>query len=99
MAAQTCPLSLPARVLLAVEDVQWLDPPSVTTVGFALRRMDSEPIGLICAQRTESADAGVPLDLDRAKFRPQVPALGGLSTGALHRILRACRRTAVDRGH
>jgi DNA-binding CsgD family transcriptional regulator len=101
-------LSLPAPVLLAVDDVQWLDPPSVTTVGFALRRLDSEPVGLICAQRTEPAAAGVPLDLDRARFRPQVLTLGGLSTGALHRILRtqlgssfsrpALRRIAAESG-
>ena len=71
--------------------------PSATTVGFALRRLESEPVGLICAQRTEPAAAGVPLELDRARFRPQVVSLGGLSPGALHRILRTQLGTSFSR--
>ena len=46
-------LARSAPVLVVVDDVQWLDPPSETAVGYAVRRMAAEPVGLICAQRTD----------------------------------------------
>jgi DNA-binding CsgD family transcriptional regulator len=56
-------------------------------MGFALRRLDTEPVGLLCAQRTDRPGADLPLDLDRAAFGTEVLALGGLDLGALHRLL------------
>jgi DNA-binding CsgD family transcriptional regulator len=75
-------------VLVAIDDVQWLDSPSATMVGFAARRLTAEPVRLICGQRTEPGQDTFPLELDRAKLRPELLALGGLSAGALHRLLR-----------
>ncbi len=81
-------LARSAPVLLVIDDVQWLDPASEAVVGFAIRRADNEAIGLLCAQRTELPGTDWPLELDRAKLSPDILPVGGLSLGALHRLLR-----------
>ena len=80
-------LAAAAPVVVVIDDVQWLDAPTGLAIGFALRRLEAERVGLLCAQRTEQPGAGVPLDLDRARFGTEVLPLGGLSLGALHRLL------------
>jgi DNA-binding CsgD family transcriptional regulator len=40
------------RVLVALDDMQWCDPPSLRTLSFALRRVDAEPLGLVVGLRT-----------------------------------------------
>ena len=70
-------------VLVAVDDVQWLDPPSATTLAFAARRLETEEVGLLLARRAGHVDA-VSGQLERI----EEIALGGLSAGALHRLLR-----------
>ena len=42
-------------VLVAVDDVQWLDEASLDALAFALRRVTSEPLSLLVAARTEAA--------------------------------------------
>jgi hypothetical protein len=80
-------LAAEAPVVLVIDDVQWLDAPTGSAVGFALRRLDHEQVGLLCAQRTDRPGASSPLDLDRAQFGTEVLPLGGLDLGALHRLL------------
>jgi DNA-binding CsgD family transcriptional regulator len=77
-----------APVLVAVDDVQWLDSASENAVGFAMRRLEHERIGLLCAQRTDRPGADLPLELDRARMTCELVPVGGLSIGALHRMLR-----------
>jgi AAA ATPase domain len=74
-------------VLVAVDDVQWLDPPTALVLEFAARRLDAEPIGLLVAQRV-AGDGEAPLGLGRADLESGRVRLGPLSTGALHRLLR-----------
>ncbi len=76
-----------APVLVAVDDIQWLDPPSESAVGFAARRFGSERVGLLCAQRTDKPGAQLPLELSRGRLSCNLVPLGGLSIGALHRML------------
>lgn len=75
-------------LLLAVDDVQWLDARSRTVLEFAVRRLEAEPVGVLLARRPEP-DAAAPLGLDRAlPGRPfRVLEVGPLSLGALHRML------------
>jgi len=54
-------LAAVAPVLVAVDDVQWLDPPSRSAVSFALRRLVAEPVGLIGALRAASGEPELPL--------------------------------------
>ena len=75
-------------VVLVIDDVQWLDPASEAAVGFAVRRLEREPVRLLCAQRTAGPGADLPLELAQAKMRAGLLPVGGLSLGALHRMLR-----------
>jgi DNA-binding CsgD family transcriptional regulator len=74
-------------VVVAVDDVQWLDPPSAATLAFALRRLSTEPAGFLLTRRTPSP---APLGLDRPLAEVEVTrqAVGPLSLAALQRLLR-----------
>ena len=81
-------LAQSSPVLLVIDDVQWLDPASVAAVGYAVRRIGHEPVGLLCAQRTTEPGAELPLELGRAELPVGLLPVGGMSLGALHRMLR-----------
>jgi DNA-binding CsgD family transcriptional regulator len=83
-------LAAHAPLALAVDDVQWLDPPSAEAVSFAVRRLRTERIVLLIARRLEGTEVGLPLALDRAPASVSVSSLrlGPLSLGAIHRLLR-----------
>ena len=74
-------------VLVAIDDVQWVDAASERALGFAARRLPAE-LGLLLARRTEGEDV-VPLDLDRAlpEGRLGRVVLGPLSLASLHHIV------------
>jgi DNA-binding CsgD family transcriptional regulator len=80
-------LAAAGPVVLVIDDVQWLDAPTAAAVGFALRRLDREGIGLLCARRSGGAGTRPPLELHRAAFTTEVLPVSGLSLGALHRLL------------
>jgi ATP/maltotriose-dependent transcriptional regulator MalT len=75
-------------VLVAVDDVQWLDAASAGALEVALRRVRTDQIGLLVASRG-SAGATSPLGLDRSlpEQRLTVLSVGPLSLGALHNLL------------
>ena len=79
-------LAARAPVLVAVDDVQWLDPASVTTISFAARRLASEPVGFLLARRP-----GPPSMLEQALARRALEHLevGPLSVAATRRLLSA----------
>ena len=75
------------RILIAVDDVQWLDPASAQALSFAARRLPAG-VGLLLARRAEPDDV-LPLGLAdalpedrRARIRP-----GPLSLAALHHLV------------
>jgi predicted ATPase len=75
-------------LMLAIDDVQWLDPASASVLEFAVRRLRGDPIRLLVAQRVGDGDAAMPLGLDRAlRERLERLRVKPLSRGALHRIL------------
>jgi DNA-binding CsgD family transcriptional regulator len=91
-------LSQSGSLLLALDDSQWLDPPSARVLQFAIRRLQTEPIGLLVVQRTRD-DRRAVLDLDRALppghfARLDLPPL---SVGALHHMVRARLGTDLPR--
>jgi hypothetical protein len=73
------------RLLLAIDDVQWLDAPSLAMLRFALPRLEAEPVAAILTARDE-----VPVWLPRGvrDERLRTIQLAGLSVGALHELLR-----------
>lgn len=77
-------LAANGRVLVAVDDVQWLDASSSSALTFALRRLAGDDLRLLLARRL---DGGVePSELERALETRRL-AVGPLSAGALHRFL------------
>ena len=81
-------------ILLAVDDLQWLDAPTLALIQFALPRLRTESVAAVLAHRGD-----VPEWLRRA-----VPEegflrleLGPLSLGALHELLRARLGSGVAR--
>lgn len=83
-------LALDGPVVVAVDDVQWIDRPSARALEFAARRVSDRPIGFLLAARTPD-QASVPFALDRAL--PEGPlqrlTLGPLSAGALYQVIRS----------
>ena len=75
-------------VVLAVDDVQWLDRPTSAVLAFAARRLTDEPIGLLIAERTAGA-APAPLGLDRLPAGDRLDRLDltPLTLGAVQRLL------------
>jgi hypothetical protein len=83
-----CLRMLAARspVVVAVDDVQWLDPPSRRILAFAAKRLGDAPVGILVTQRGEQDD---PLELHHAfDGRLSVVRVGPLSVGALHHLIR-----------
>ena len=76
-------------VVLAVDDVQWLDPSSAGALVFGLRRLDEQAVLLLLARRL--GDVSETPDLERALPPERVERLhvGPLSLGAIHRLLQA----------
>ncbi len=75
-------------VLVALDDVQWLDRASERVLEFVCRRL-APRLGLLVARRSEDADIA-PLGLDRALERGALErlVLGPLSLAALHHVIR-----------
>jgi DNA-binding CsgD family transcriptional regulator len=76
-------------VLLAVDDLQWLDPSSAHVLGFAIRRLDALPVGVLACLRADEGGA-VSFDPGRALAggRCARVTLGPLSLAALHGVLK-----------
>ena len=75
-------------VVLAVDDIQWLDPSSASALAFALRRMAADRVLLLLARRV--LEGAQPSELEGALEAESVQRLpiGPLSVGALHRFMR-----------
>ena len=81
-------LAAAGPLVVAVDDVQWLDRSSALLLEFAARRVREEPIGFLLARRSRPGGRP-PLGLDRAlSGRVQQLEVGPLSLGALHRLIR-----------
>lgn len=76
-------------IVIAVDDVQWLDPSSSQALTFALRRLGTSPVSVLLARRMGLGERDRQSDLERAlSDRVRHIAVGPLSAGALHRLLR-----------
>jgi len=76
-------------VVVAIDDVQWMDLPSVRVLQFVVRRLKDEPVGLMTAARGARADDD-PLGVVPALAEDRVHAVrvGPLSLDAIERVLR-----------
>jgi DNA-binding CsgD family transcriptional regulator len=67
-------------VVVAIDDVQWLDASSARALAFALRRLDGG-VRLVLARRLAASELEQAVDVERLQVGP-------VSVGALHRILQ-----------
>ena len=83
-------LACDGPLLVAIDDVQWLDPPSAAAVAFALRRLTDERVDFLLAQRL-APEAPLALGLDRppAELELLRVRVEALSFAALQRLLRS----------
>jgi DNA-binding CsgD family transcriptional regulator len=74
-------------LLVAVDDVQWLDSASAAALAFALRRLPDSDVRLLVARRLveRTPPSGLEQALDRESIRRL--RLGPLSVGAIHQVL------------
>jgi DNA-binding CsgD family transcriptional regulator len=80
-------------LVVAIDDVQWLDGPSRTVLEFVARRISSHPVVLVLAERVEHE--GTPtfeLGVESVRIN-----LGPLSPGTLHRLIHDRLDVALSR--
>jgi len=81
-------------LLVAVDDVQWMDSPSSRALAFALRRLDTSPVAVVAAARGAHG-APVPAALAGVTLR-RLP-VGPMSLAAVQRMLRLRLDLALPR--
>lgn len=87
-------------VVLAIDDVQWIDPVSASALGFALRRIGASRVGLLGARRR-----GEPMPEDLVDLQGNEPVnVGPMSVAGIHHVVRqvfgeAPSRPAMVRVH
>jgi DNA-binding CsgD family transcriptional regulator len=82
-------------VLVAVDDVQWLDAASAAAVAYAARRLRAEHVGLLLARRS-GTEAPLLEELRRTAGYGVVE-VGPLEPGALHQVVQAQVGIALPR--
>jgi DNA-binding NarL/FixJ family response regulator len=76
-------------VVLAIDDLQWIDAPSARALRFALRRLDAEPVGVLATLRSGStSEDPLAMATTLPPGRTETLALGPLGAAALRRMLR-----------
>ena len=77
-------VSTDARLLVAIDDVQWLDPASATALAFAARRLEADRVAFLLARRPGQVTA---LEQALEPRRVERIELEGLSLGGTRRLL------------
>jgi DNA-binding CsgD family transcriptional regulator len=88
-------LSERAPTLIAVDDVQWLDPSTSQALAFALRRLDG-PVKVLLARRVGEGIEQSELERVIGDRRTRL-VVGPFSVGALHRFLHDRLETSFPR--
>jgi DNA-binding CsgD family transcriptional regulator len=70
-----------SRLLIAIDDVQWVDASSLAALGFAARRVQEAPVGFLLSSRVAENALDVPED------RLRRVDVGPLTLGALRRLM------------
>jgi DNA-binding NarL/FixJ family response regulator len=84
-------LAAGAPLVVAIDDVQWLDPVSAAALRYGLRRLDGDPVAVLATERSDPADLAD--DRTIPAGRREEIMLGPLSLAGV----RAAVSTIVDR--
>jgi DNA-binding CsgD family transcriptional regulator len=89
-------LAQAGRLVLAVDDAQWLDPASAWALGFALRRVEDRHVRVLTVVRMEGPASPRPAF---AAAGPGITRLeiGPLSVAAIHQVFRQALGTSFPR--
>jgi DNA-binding CsgD family transcriptional regulator len=91
-------LSGDGPVLVAIDDLQWVDPASARALAFALRRLKDEPIGLLASWRTDgSRGQRNVVEPILSSLPTQRVSLGPLGVDDVDRLLRTRLETGLPR--
>ena len=77
-------LARSAPTMVAIDDPQWLDAPTRQALGFALRRLDTEPMPVVLTRRTDGRPDALVEHLEVTRL-----AVPPLSLGATYQLVRA----------
>jgi DNA-binding CsgD family transcriptional regulator len=80
-------LAAPAPVLVALDDLQWVDEATLRVLEFALRRLGKTPVSVLAARRGAGSAEPAPLELAFPEDRRDRLVLGGLSVGSIGRLV------------
>jgi DNA-binding CsgD family transcriptional regulator len=75
-------------VLLAIDDVQWLDRPTARALAFALRRLDRAHVAVLASTRPDASAGPDDLLSAASEGRSVTSHLAPLSIEALHEVLK-----------
>ena len=89
-------MSANAPLVIGVDDVQWLDPPSARALSFAVRRLQREPVAFVMTARTGVARS-VRLDRAAEPARRGTIRVGPLSLAALHELIKQRTNHSLSR--
>jgi predicted ATPase len=82
-------LSGSGPVVLALDDVQWVDEPSAAALTFALRRLGDAPVAVLATHRPEGGTPAVLTALERRHdHRLERRSVGPLTLTALHELVQ-----------
>lgn len=82
-------------VVVAVDDLQWLDRPTVGCLAFAFRRMDASPVGFLASARTGARPLAIFDTLGPGLAEELM--LGPLPSGAVEELLARTTAGALQR--
>lgn len=74
-------------LLLALDDVQWLDRPTARALEFALRRVEMQPVAVLVTVRVDEGERAAGVLSAVAGERVRRCSLGPLSLGALYELV------------
>jgi DNA-binding CsgD family transcriptional regulator len=76
-------------VVVAIDDVQWLDPPTAAALAFALRRLEPTPVRILLSVRvSDGTGPGEVLGLETWEEPPRRVEMGPLAPTELGAVLR-----------
>jgi DNA-binding CsgD family transcriptional regulator len=81
-------LSRDSRLLVAIDDIQWLDDSSARALAFALRRLGDADLGLLLARRIGMGLPSGAIEQAIGAERSERVHVGPLSVGATQRLLQ-----------
>ena len=81
-------LAQSAPVVIAIDDIQWLDAPTTKVLSFVVRRIEDEPIAILLALRPGTASDPMGMSRTAPAMRLRRLTIGPLSEEAMTRLLR-----------